>query len=504
MRTTVVEKFKEILAKYPDKEAVVHESERVTFRHLSCLSMQIKRLISGSNLSNKIVAVFLPKSVALVAADIAVLSFGAAFMNLDCKLPQPRLAALLANVKPDIIVTDKKTSEKYNEALKVCQLVYVDGINTETDVDFELETSDIIDTDPFCVINTSGSTGVPKSVVLSQLNFLDFLNWTEETYEFDGETRIGCLTPVYFDIFVFELCQMMTKGAALVLLDAKYASFPIQVLQKLKEERITFIFWVPTIMVNIANAKLLDEVEPHDLKTVWFAGEVFPTKQFNYWYDKLPNTQFTNLYGPIEIAVDCTYYIIDKRQNENEPLPIGVPCRNTDILILNDDNKLCKTNEEGELCVRGSSLALGYYNDLDKTTAVFVQNPLNTSYPERIYHTGDLVYQREDGLIMFVGRKDSLIKHSGYRIELGEIEHLLVNQCKLVKNCCAVYPKKRKEIVLFYESEKEIERAIFFRNLGMYVPKYMIPQVYVRKDKMPQNNNGKIDRLALAAEGEIC
>lgn len=504
MRTTVVEKFKEILAKYPDKIAVVHESECVTFSQLSCLSMQIKHLMSGSDLSNKVVGVFLPKSISIVAADIAALSVGAAFMNLDCKLPQTRLAALLDNVKPDIIITDKKISEKYNETLKVCKLIYVDKINTATDTDFELETADIIDTDPFCVINTSGSTGVPKSVILSQLNFLDFLNWTEETYKLDSEIRIGCLTPVYFDIFVFELCQMMTQGAAMVLLDTKYASFPIQLLQKMKEEHITFIFWVPTIMVNIANAKLLDEVELPDLKIVWFAGEVFPTKQFNYWYDKLPNTQFTNLYGPIEIALDCTYYIIDKRPNENETLPIGVPCHNTDILILNDDNKLCKKNEEGELCIRGSSLALGYYNNPEKTAAVFVQNPINTSYPERIYRTGDLVYQREDGLIMFVGRKDSLIKHSGYRIELGEIEHLLVNQCKLVKNCCAVYPKKRREIVLFYESEKEIERAVFFKNLGKYVPKYMIPQIYVRKDKMPQNNNGKIDRLALASEGETC
>ena len=259
-----------------------------------------------------------------------------------------------------------------------------------------------------------------------------------------------------FDIFDFELCMLMINGSQLVILDAMLAAFPARLLEKLADTKVNFVFWVPSIMVNIANMGLLDKIALPDLRLVWFAGEVFPTKQFLVWYDRLPNVTFANLYGPIEITLDCTYYVISDRPDESEPLPIGIPYRNTDILLLNDENKMCDVGEEGELCVRGSSLAMGYYNNPEKTANAFVQNPLNTSYPELIYRTGDMAYMRHDGNIIFKGRKDSLIKHMGYRIELGEIEHVIENDLKLVNYCCAVYQYEKKEIVLYYESENEL------------------------------------------------
>lgn len=260
--------------------------------------------------------------------------------------------------------------------------------------------------------------------------------------------------------------------------------------------KVTFLFWVPTIMVNIANMNLLTSIKLPDLKTVWFAGEVFPTKQFNYWKKQLPNTMFANLYGPIEITLDCTYYIVDRDIKDEEPIPIGFPCRNTDVLILNEDNKLVtKVNEEGELCVRGSSLAMGYYNNPEKTAAAFVQNPLNSAYPELIYRTGDIVYVNALGEIVFKGRKDSLVKHMGYRTELGEIEHIIINKLKLVNNGCIVYNFVHKEITLFYESAEEISPAEFRTKIGKELPKYMLPTAFYRLDELRRNTNGKIDRL---------
>jgi acyl-coenzyme A synthetase/AMP-(fatty) acid ligase len=206
---------------------------------------------------------------------------------------------------------------------------------------------------------------------------------------------------------------------------------------------------------------------------------------------------FVNLYGPIEITLDCTYYIVEKDLNDNEPIPIGYPCRNTDILILNENDQEVSGDEEGELCVRGTSLAMGYYNNLEKTHAAFVQNPLNKSYPEIIYRTGDIVAKNGFGEIVFKGRKDSLVKHLGYRVELGEIEHIIVNILNIVKNGCVVYQKTRKEITLFYESETEITSADFRKQITSILPKYMIPTVFIRMDEMPRNTNGKIDRLML-------
>ena len=211
-------------------------------------------------------------------------------------------------------------------------------------------------------------------------------------------------------------------------------------------------------MVNIANLGLLDSVDLGKLRKIFFAGEVFPTKHLNIWRRRLPDAQFVNLYGPIEITVDCTYFVVDRELRDDEPLPIGFPCRNTSILILDDRNQLAKANEPGELCVRGSSLALGYWNDPEKTAKAFVQNPLNTHLPRADLHaaTGDLVSRQNDrGEILFLGRKDFQIKHMGYRIELGEIEHLVAS-IGLVDNACVLYHRERKEITLFFEAKQPV------------------------------------------------
>jgi acyl-coenzyme A synthetase/AMP-(fatty) acid ligase len=211
----------------------------------------------------------------------------------------------------------------------------------------------------------------------------------------------------------------------------------------------------------------------------------------------LPDATFVNLYGPTEITVDCTYYVVNRELRDDEPIPIGRACRNTDILILKADGQLAGKQEEGELCVRGSSLAMGYYNNPEKTAAAFVQNPFNTAYPERIYRTGDIVYVNERDEIIYKGRNDSLIKHMGKRIELGEIEHVIINTLHLVKNGCAVYDHNKKEIVFFYEAEEEIPVAQLRKQIGVALPKYMIPTRYVFMKEMPRNTNGKIDRLLL-------
>jgi acyl-coenzyme A synthetase/AMP-(fatty) acid ligase len=169
-------------------------------------------------------------------------------------------------------------------------------------------------------------------------------------------------------------------------------------------------------------------------------------------------------------------------------------------LILNEDNQLCKPGEEGELCVRGTSLAMGYYNNAEKTILAFTQNPLNKNYPEIIYRTGDIVTKNEHGEIIFKGRRDTLIKHLGYRIELAEIEHIVVNVLHLVDNGCVIYQKQNKEIVLVYEADEDFPAAEFRKRIGQNLPKYMVPTKYIRMEKLPMNANGKIDRLTLKKE----
>ena len=501
VKTHLLDYFEETVLNNESKIAVKHNENEIDFANLKNKAQKLAvHLLSyvGDSI-NKPIAVFLPKEINTVIADLAIMYSSNPFMNLDVKTPKERISNIVELVKPVLIVTNKKyfdTLKDFMVPVVVIDELDWDILKTDNDKLISKKTK-LIDTDPFCLINTSGSTGTPKAVVLNHRSFIDFIMVSNERFNFNGTEVMGSLSPVIFDIYDFELCMLMVNGSQIVLLDAILAAFPVKLLEKMRDNYVSFIFWVPSIMVNIANLSLLDKVSLNDLKLVWFAGEVFPTKQFNVWYDKLPNTIFANLYGPIEITLDCTYYVVDKRPIETEPLPIGIPYHNTDVLILNDDDKKCAIEEEGELCVRGTSLAMGYYNNPDKTSAAFTQNPLNTSYPELIYRTGDIVYMRKDGNIVFKGRKDSLIKHNGYRIELGEIEHVIENDLKLVKYCCAVYQYNKKEIVLYYESDHEITDKEFRTSVGKIFPSYMIPALFIRLDELPRNTNGKIDRLML-------
>jgi amino acid adenylation domain-containing protein len=422
-------------------------------------------------------------------------------MNLDIKTPLDRINNIISLIEPKLIITNSmyfKQIESLGMTLPILNIDTIDFENGLIKEEFLLNRlSKLIDTDPYCIINTSGSTGTPKGVVLNHKSFVDFIEWSVDTFKFSEDEIIGSLSPLVFDIYSYELCMLMSKGSTIVLIPDSLAAFPIKILEILVKEKITFLFWVPTIMVNIANMGLLEKIHLPSLKTVWFAGEVFPTKQFNYWKNNLKDCLFANLYGPIEITLDCTYFIIDRDIPDDEPLPIGIACRNTDILILNEEDKLVEKGEEGELCVRGTSLAMGYFNNPEKTALAFVQNPLNNSYPEIIYRTGDVVLVNERDEIVFKGRKDSLVKHLGYRIELGEIEHVIVNTLKIAKNGCVVYNSIKKEITLFYEASNEISVAEFRKELTKSLPKYMIPTVYIFMQELPRNTNGKIDRLYL-------
>lgn len=512
MNKNILDYFEDTVRVNSSKNAIIKGKESITFEELrdksKMLGYHVSQMVSGA--TNEPVAVLLDKSIEAVICDLGITYSGNIFTNLDIKTPSERLNNVIDVVKPKLLIT----LEKYSKLVEFDSesILYIDKwLDTfceysknvlATEYDSFINTLDFIcnrqiDTDPFCIINTSGSTGTPKGVVLNHKSFVDFMNWSINEFKFDGSEIIGGLSPIVFDIYDFEICLMMFKGATIVMLDSILAAFPAKLLMELNDKKVNFLFWVPTIMVNIANMNLFEKIKPQYLKAVWFAGEVFPTKQFNYWRRNLSDVVFANLYGPIEITLDCIFYVADKELSDDEPLPIGVACRNTDILLLDEDNNLCKDGEEGEICVRGTSLAMGYYNNPEKTKLAFVQNPLNTSYPELIYRTGDIAIKDSNQLYMFRGRRDSLIKHQGYRIELTEIEHIVVNKLALVKNGCVVYDKKDKEIVLIYEPNENDEITIR-KELGKELPRYMIPTRYEIKDELPRNTNGKIDRLLLS------
>lgn len=488
---------------HPTKTAIIDGEIQITFAELQLKAKHLATLlINKIDVIREPIVVYLPKSADVIVADLAILYSGNIYSNLDIKLPPQRLKNILNNIRPRLVITSRgHANDVSNAGVTHEQILYIDEVgNSDFAANFSfLDTrlSQIIDTDPICIINTSGSTGTPKGVALTHRGTIDFMDWVFDTFTMGSDTIIGSLSPFYFDIFTLELNLCLAKGATMVIIPEQKAVFPASLMEFLAENKINFLFWVPTIMVNIANLGLLEKMFLPELRTVFFAGEVFPTRHLNMWRRAMPHTKFVNLYGPIEIHVDCTYYEIEEEMQDDEPLSIGYPCRNTDILIINENNKICESDELGELCVRGSSLALGYWNDPEKTAAVFVQNPLNSLYPELIYRTGDLAVRRHDGRIFLAGRKDYQVKHMGYRIELPEIEHQVL-AIEGIANACVVYDHPRKAITLFYQPSGADVSAGAIRNaLSEMFPKYMLPTAFHSMERLPMNPNGKIDRNGL-------
>ncbi len=502
------------LAKFRDNPAILDNGSGSTFGRLASLSKGFASLIIDKREErNRPIAVYLPKSTDTVIADLGILYSGNCYTNLDVKSPPQRTRSILENIDPLLVVTSRKHVDEV-AALGVdwSRMLLIDqvygGKPAWDDRELEKRRASAIDTDPVCIINTSGSTGVPKSVVMNHRSIIDFIDWVIERFDFDEHDVMGSLSPFYFDIYTLELYVALARGSKIAVIPEQYAAFPAKLVEYLASQSVSFIFWVPSVMVTIANMGLLDKVDLSCLKKIFFAGEVFPTKQFNVWRRHIPHAMFVNLYGPIEITVDCTYYVVDREFADDQPLPIGIPCPNTDILILSEDKRLASVNEVGELCVRGSSLALGYWNNPEKTDNAFVQNPLNPSYPELVYRTGDLAYWNERNEIMFIGRKDYQIKHLGYRIELGEIENAVAS-IEVIDDACVLYHRENREITLFFTAKEPLSPGAIRRKLTDKLPKYMLPTVFHQLETMPRNPNGKIDRQRLTetylrAEDHTC
>lgn len=443
------------------------------------------------------IAVMMDKGARTVAAFLGVALSGNYYTVIDTKMPQNRVEKILETFEPKIILVDKKNVKKAQEL--GWEYIIYDNVIEQVITDKEKQAiaaaeGKIIDTDVLYVLFTSGSTGIPKGVIITHRSVIDYTEWVAETFNLDHTTVIGNQAPFYFDNSVLDIYSTIRNGGTLHIINPMLYSFPIRLLEYIRDQQINTVFWVPTVLSRVADLNILDKCEIDCLKKVLFAGEVMPARQLNAWIRRLPNALFANLYGPTEITVDCTCYIVDREIKDNESVPIGYACMNTDVLVLNEKNELVEVNEKGELCVRGSSLSLGYYNNPEKTAAAFVQNPLNNIYHELIYRTGDIVHYNERGEIIYDGRRDSQIKHTGHRIELGEIETAVFSNTAIKSNCC-LHDELKDQLHLFYVGE--IAEDDLRKYLNGFLPEYMLPNIWHKLEVMPLNMNGKIDRVKL-------
>jgi len=483
-----------------DKVAFADELSSCTYNELWRDAKAIGSALIPHATSGKAIPIFTEKSVNAVIAFMGVVYAGSFYVLLDPSQPTARLHQILDTLEATTLIADNKYAAQLAALNFTGTVIDLEQAKATPSNDLALDDirAQALDIDPLYGIFTSGSTGVPKGVVVCHRSVIDFMECFTDLFDITSKDIIGNQAPFDFDVSVKDIYSTIKLGATMQIIPKRLFSMPAPLLDFLDERKVTTLIWAVSALCIITTLKGFTYKVPTNINKVLFSGEVMPIKHLNEWRKYLPNASYVNLYGPTEITCNCTYYNIDRNFELGDILPIGVPFPNEKVFLLDEDDCLITTPDTiGELCVSGTCLALGYYNNPIQTQKVFVQNPLNKDYLETIYRTGDLSYINEEGLLCFVSRKDFQIKHMGHRIELGEIEAALEKVADINRLCC-IFDDNKKRIIAFYEGP--IERREIISQIGNSLPQYMIPNVFKKLDSLPVTNNGKTNRKLLLSQ----
>lgn len=497
MYNSVIKYLDKAIMKYKGHTAISSVNGNFSFEYYGNAAKRIATSITLrlKNI-NMPIAIYLPKSETILFSMMGILYSGNYYCPIAFGSPEERIKKILHTLENPFVITDSKNYDFIKNIYDERKLLLVtDLLDSEIEEEIiEACVGQIIDTDPIYVLFTSGSTGDPKGVILPHRAVIDYIEWSVEKFKLSEKTVLANQAPFHFDASMPDIYTPLFTGARLQLVPEKYFIFPVKLIEFLNQAEVNTLIWVPSALMIISNKEVFSKICFHHLKTVMFCGEVMPNKHLNYWRRNNPDTLFVNLYGPTEAAYACTYFCINREFNDSEILPIGKACENERVFLLDEEGQQIVNSEKtGEICIQGSCLAKGYFH-LQNTSFTYL--PVCDRYLEPVYLTGDLGKYNKLGELEYVGRKDSQIKHSGYRIELGEIEANTMGIAE-IRNCFAAYDNDKKQIVLFYEADENVDKAFIIKMLASKIPKYMYPERFVRFNQMPFNANGKVDRNRL-------
>ena len=511
MLTNILQYLDETARRVPDKTAFSDGRTSLTFRELDRISRCIGSALCRLGYSREPVAVLMERSPAEVAAFLGIVRAGCFYAALDSAMPEARMGQILHTLTPRLLICDRRSRPRADAltesgALTGCVLSFEELREAEVDESsLAAVRAAAVDQDPMYVVFTSGSTGIPKGVAACHRSVIDYTEALCEAIGFSEETVFANQTPLYFDAPLKEIMPTLKYGATTYLVPRMLFSFPVPLCDFLNDHKVNTVCWVVSALTMISSFGVLESHPPRYLTTVCFGSEVFPRPQYDRWRTALPGARFFNLYGPTEATGMSCWWHADRTLAPDEPIPIGKPFRNTDILLLAEDDHGVRRipqqeqDTEGEICIRGTCVTLGYYRDPERTAAAFVQNPLQSAFPEIIYRTGDIGRYNAHGELVFVCRRDAQIKILGHRVELGEIEAAVASA---VRSACCVYDAAQTRLILYYTGDPDVTPDRLRQVLTGRLPRYMMPSRLIRLEALPLTPNGKIDRRTLTQASE--
>lgn len=487
----------------PERIGFADPDSEITYGELKRRASNVGAKLSGKIGIGEPVAFYLEKSTGALCGMFGAVYAGGFYCILDVRQPANRIHSILHILKSKILVADSSHWEKARQILESWEgeekpeLISLEELERE-----EIGFADLAairrkctDTQPLYVNFTSGSTGVPKGVTVSHRSVIEFIGIFTDIFGIHSSDVLANQAPFDFDVSVKDIYSGLATGAKVQLIPREYFSNPIALMDYLEESQATVLVWAVSAMCFVSIMNGLEYRTPGTIRLIMFSGEVLPIKHLHIWQKYLPKATYVNLYGPTEITCNCTYHILQEEYADTDVIPIGRAFPNEKVFLLDEQDREVKDSGVcGEICVSGTCLALGYYGDSQKTNQVFVQNPLNTDYLERIYRTGDLGKYNEAGELVYVARKDFQIKHLGHRIELGEIEHMVMTCAEVTRSCC-LYDREKQRLLLFFTGDGE--KRSLMKKLRILLPPFMLPNQIFRLEEMPLNKNGKIDRNRL-------
>jgi len=511
----------------PNQEAVIYKNRGMTYEELERASNQLAHIlrINGIERGDR-VGIYLNKSLESVVAIFGILKAGAVYVPLDPSAPVKRVAFIIGNcgmkalvstqrkmtglltALPDsspvrcLILADEDAPTDDGTASRAKKVAWPEVLQQPANSPPSVP---VIEDDLAYILYTSGSTGEPKGVMISHRASLTFVDWAYECFQVQATDRVSNHAPLHFDLSIFDIFTTIKAGATVILVPEELTIFPVNLANFIEEQRITIWYSVPSALTRLVlHGNLESHRFPH-LRTILFAGEVFPVKYLRQLKTLIPHAEYYNLYGPTETNV-CTFYQVkDIPPDRVDPFPIGKACANTEVFAINDRNEIAKPGEVGELYARGPSLMKGYWGMPEKTKTVLVPHPVHPPlWEERVYRIGDLVKQDEEGNYLFLGRRDNMIKSRGYRIELGEIETALYSHPKIEEVAAIAIPDEQignaiKAVVVAREAA-ELTKGELESFCSKRIPKYMIPDIIEFRTSLPKTSTGKVDRTLLLKE----